>query len=110
MLSLRSSYHERRSSLRVELTLVFMLCRNRVSDFEKWKAVFDAHTQAQRDAGLKLVNMWREIDEPNNVFFVLEVMDEGRAREFVSTPDALKAGEVSGVIDGESHFVESVAR
>ena len=82
-----------------------MLCRNRVSDFAKWKAVFDSHMAAHQDVGLKLVKMWRQLEEPNNVF-LFDVADEERAREFVSTPEAAKAGEVSGVIDGEIYFME----
>jgi hypothetical protein len=26
--------------------MIVMLCRNRVADFEKWKAVFDSNTEA----------------------------------------------------------------
>jgi hypothetical protein len=84
-----------------------MLCRNRVSDFSKWKSVFDSHAEAHRDAGLRLVNLWRSIEEPANIFFVLEVEDLDRAREFINSPDSARAGEESGVVDGEYHFVES---
>jgi hypothetical protein len=48
-----------------------LLCRCRVEDFEKWKAVFDSHAELHREAGLTLTNMWRSISEPDNVFFVL---------------------------------------
>jgi hypothetical protein len=64
--------------------MIVMLCRNRVSDFSKWKGVFDSHSQAHRDAGLHLKNVWRRVKEPNNVFFLLEVMDLKKAREFTS--------------------------
>jgi hypothetical protein len=52
--------------------------------------------------------MWRDIEDPNNIFFLFDVLDTDKAREFVSSPGAAQAGEVSGVIDGELHFVESV--
>ncbi|MFC1502445.1 hypothetical protein ACFL6A_03435 [bacterium] len=84
-----------------------MLCRNRVGNYPKWKAVFDSHLQAQQDSGLQLINMWRSIEEPNNVFFLFEITNMDKAREFVSNPEAAKAGDVSGVIDGEIHFVEN---
>ncbi|MGA2186695.1 MAG: hypothetical protein ABSH47_27090 [Bryobacteraceae bacterium] len=82
-----------------------MLCRNRVADFSRWKAVFASHEAAHRDAGLRLVNIWRGDEEPNNVFFLFEVASLEKAREFIGNPDAAKAGEASGVIDGEYHFV-----
>jgi hypothetical protein len=86
-----------------------MLCRNRVSDFSKWKAIFDSHLEAHRDVGLRLVNVWRSVEEPNNVFFMFEVASINRARTFINSPEAAKAGEASGVVDGECHFVESTS-
>jgi hypothetical protein len=44
--------------------------------------------------------------EPNNVFYMFEVASTDKAREFIGNPDAAQAGEASGVIDGEYHFVE----
>ncbi len=84
-----------------------MLCRNRVADFEKWKSVFDSSTPALRDAGLRLMNLWRDVEEPNNVFFLFEVEDTDKARAFITDPAAAEAGKTSGVLDGECHFLES---
>ena len=88
--------------------MTYMLCRNRVADYAKWKAVFDSNAEAGRDAGFELVNLWRSVDEPNNVFFLLKVANVDSARKFISDPAAAESGRVSGVIDGECHFVESV--
>ena len=89
---------------------MFMLCRNRVKDFTKWKAIFDTHrTVAHGQSGLRLTHMWREVDDPNNVFFIFAVEDRSRAEAFVNDPEAAKTGEIAGVIDGETHFVESVS-
>lgn len=87
--------------------MTVMLCRNRVSDFSKWKAVFDSHAQAHREAGLDLRSIWREVEEPNNVFFLFEVTDTKKARAFISNPAAAEAGRTSGVLDGEYYFLES---
>jgi hypothetical protein len=87
--------------------MIVLLCRNRVADFAKWKGVFDSHAQAHRDAGLHLKNIWREAGEPNNVFFLFEVTDTGKARAFISNPAAAEAAGASGVVDGEYHFLES---
>lgn len=89
--------------------MVVMLCRNRVADFGKWKKVFDANTPAARDSGLRLVNLWRDMEEPDNVFFLFEVSDTDKAREFIGSPAAAESGRVSGVLDGEYHFLESSA-
>jgi hypothetical protein len=86
--------------------MIYMLCRNRVTDFARWKAVFASHEAAHREAGLRLVQIWRAVEEPNNVFFLFEVAGMEKAREFIGNPEAAKAGEASGVLDGEYHFVE----
>jgi len=88
--------------------VTYLLCRNRVSDFSEWKAVFDAHSQGHRDAGLQLVNVWRSIQEPNNVFFAFKVANMDRAHAFIGDPSAARAGADAGVFDGEYHFVESI--
>lgn len=80
--------------------MTHMLCRNRVADFAGWKRVFDSHAEAHREAGLKLIQLWRSIDDPNNVFFLFEVSSIEKARSFLSAPAASKARQSSGVIDG----------
>jgi hypothetical protein len=86
--------------------MTYMLCRNRVADFLRWKAVFASHEAAHQAAGLRLLNIWRTVGEPNNVFYMFEVASTDKAREFIGNPAAAQAGEASGVIDGEYHFVE----
>ena len=87
--------------------MIVMLCRNRVADFAKWKAVFESHAQAHRAAGLRLRDLWRDVEDPNNVFFLFEVSSLDKARTFISDPAAAEAGKASGVRDGEYHFLES---
>ena len=85
--------------------MTYMLCRNRVADFSRWKAVFASHEAAHQNAGLRLVQIWRCVEDANNIFFMFEVASIDKAREFIGDPEAAKAGEASGVIDGEYHFV-----
>ncbi len=87
--------------------MVVMLCRNRVADFEKWKSVFDSNASTGHDAGLRLTNMWRDMEDPNNVFFLFEVTDIDKARAMITSPEAAESGKISGVLDGECHFLES---
>ena len=84
----------------------YMFCRNRVRDFQTWYEVFNANTNAACEAGLQLIHMWRDVEEPNNVFMLFSVESMDRAREFIEHPDAARSGEVSGVIDGECHFLD----
>ncbi|MBD3217534.1 MAG: hypothetical protein GF310_04600 [candidate division Zixibacteria bacterium] len=87
--------------------MTYMIVRNRVEDFDRWKAVFDSEAERHRDAGLKLVNLWQTAEDPNNFFFVLEVHDIDKAKYFISAPESAEAGEKAGVLDGEYYFVKS---
>ena len=85
--------------------MIRMLCRNKVADFGKWKAIFDSHKDAHRRSGLALEALWCALDDPNNVFFVFAVADLKSAKAFISSTDAAKAGKESGVVEGDYWFV-----
>ncbi|HEV3119103.1 MAG TPA: hypothetical protein VGY58_18760 [Gemmataceae bacterium] len=87
--------------------MLYMVCRNRVADYAKWREVFEEHAEAHRAAGLVLRHVWRTVEDPNNIYFVFEVGDIAKACAFISTPEAAAAGRDSGVVDGEYHFAES---
>lgn len=86
--------------------MTYMLCRNRVAEFSSWKAIFGSHESAHLNSGLKLVKLWRSLEDPNNIFFLFEVSNLDAARAFIGNPEAAQAAEASGVLDGEYHFIE----
>jgi hypothetical protein len=83
----------------------YLLCRNRVTDFRRWRRVFDSHAGAHRAAGLLLTGLWRGAEKPGDVFFLFTVSDMRKARAFISAPGAAEAGKRSGVVEGEYHFI-----
>jgi hypothetical protein len=87
--------------------MTVLFCRNRVADFSVWKAAFDAHAPAHREAGLSLTHLWRDIQDSNTVFFLFDVANLERARAFTSDPAGADAGRLAGVLDGEFHFLTS---
>jgi hypothetical protein len=88
--------------------MTYMHCRIRVVDFFKWKAEMEADAQAQRDAGMHLIHLWRGLEEPDTAFFVLEVRSVEKARAFLDPAAVVEASKVAGVLDFEWHFVESI--
>ena len=68
-----------------------LLCRNRVEDYARWRKLFDTNAPAAREAGLQLTDLWRDMEDPNNIFFVFEVSS---AEELVVPEDI--ATRVSG--------------
>jgi len=85
--------------------MMMLLVRNKVKDFDQWRPVFDSQADAARAAGLNLIQMWRSVDEANEVFFLMEVEDRGRAEAFMNAPAAASAGIESGVIEGAFYFL-----
>lgn len=85
-----------------------LLVRNKVEDFDRWLAVFEGNGEAAAAYGLQLEKLWREPDDPSQAFFIFRVDSRAQAEAFMSTPEATESGRVSGVIDGEYHFLESV--
>ena len=88
--------------------MIRMLCRNKVADFAKWKAVFDSHKRAHLQAGLTLESLWRGLEDTSHVFFVFAVADLSRAKAFICTPDAAQAGRDAGVLEGDYWFVAEI--
>jgi hypothetical protein len=86
--------------------MIAMLCRNRVIDYTRWKAVFDSHAADHQAAGLHLLHLWRDLGDANQVFFVFAVDDLALARSFIDQPASAEAGQAAGVLDGEFHFLE----
>ena len=88
---------------------MMMLVRNRVQDAERWKSVFDAQMAAGAAAGFTVEHVWRSVDAPDVVFFLLRVEDRARAEAYMASPEASAAGADAGVLGGEVHFVEAFA-
>ncbi len=85
-----------------------MLVRNQVADFAHWQRYFTADLPAAADYGLTLASLWRSADDPNSVFFLLNVADRARADAFLARPESQEIGQKSGVINGEYHYLETL--
>ncbi len=83
-----------------------LLCRNRVEDYARWRKLFDTNAPAAREAGLQLTDLWRGMEDPNNIFFLFRVSSVDRARTFIEDPAEAEVGAAAGVLDGEYHFLE----
>jgi hypothetical protein len=53
------------------------------ASFPAWKAEFDADAENRMQAGLTLLQMWREADNPNAVACLFEVNDRARAQAWL---------------------------
>lgn len=85
-----------------------MIVEHQLSDFARWKAVFDAHSEAQRDHGLTLDWLRQDDADPNHIFFCLLVEDRERAETFVNLPASAEAGEEAGVLEGSYCYIQDI--
>ena len=76
----------------------YLLVRHEVADFEAWHAIFKSHADAQRDAGLHLVHLFRDAANPNMILLLFRISDVEQARAFVRSPNAAESADVSGVV------------
>ena len=58
-----------------EVFVNYLLVRHKVTDFDVWKEVFDSHAKAQKESGMKAEKVLRNIEDPDEVFLLLEVSD-----------------------------------
>jgi hypothetical protein len=86
--------------------MLTLLVRNRVRDYATWKRAFDAGAPATEAAGLRLSDLWRDADDADTVYFLLEAEDRARAEAFMADPRSAEVGVAAGVIDGELHFLQ----
>jgi hypothetical protein len=58
--------------------------------------------------GVTFASLWQSLDDPKDVFFLLDIEDVDRANAFMARPESQEIGVRSGVIDGEFHYLEAV--
>lgn len=85
-----------------------LLVRNTVKDFAVWYDVFMADMPRGKPYGISLERLWQSAEDPNTVFFVLNIEDKAKVDAFMALPKSAKVGELAGAIDGEIWYLEPV--
>ena len=86
-----------------------MFVKHRVADYGAWKAVFDEHETARRQAGFTAHSLHRDADDPNVIIIALRSNDIGRAKEFATSEDLRSTMQRAGVEGApEIWFAEDV--
>ena len=60
----------------------YMIVKQRVADFVRFQAAFDALKPMREHHGLHDVGQYRSADEPDTVIVIMEVSDVDRARAY----------------------------
>ncbi len=78
-----------------------------VTDFAAWQTAFTADDEARRDAGLGVLQIWRDADSTVNAFALLSVNDRPRAEAWITHSNALQSDDVNTVTHASHFFIET---
>jgi hypothetical protein len=88
--------------------MAHMIIRHRVGDFGVWKAAYDAHRQFRMAAGLKDLNLWHNIDDPQEIFLLFEAADIAKAKAFAASANLKEKMTSAGVVGPPEIFFLTV--
>ena len=87
----------------------YILVRSKVEDYAKWKPVFDEQRSFRKSSGSKGENVFRNADNPNELFVLLEWDNLERARQFAQSSELREAMQKAGVVDKpDINFLEKL--
>ena len=82
-----------------------LLISDTAPNFAVWKATFDDSAEAHRNAGLTLLQLWREADA-NRIWMLFEVNLQEKAQTFLDSGEARLFARHAGVTATNAHFLE----
>jgi heme-degrading monooxygenase HmoA len=88
--------------------MINLSIRHTIADYAKWHAGFAAHESARRVAGATGVEqVYRDVENPNQITVMLEWNTAENARNFVSDPAMKEVMKAAGVLTSapEVHFL-----
>lgn len=84
-----------------------MICHFEVTKFDDWQTTFNAEDEARRDAGLGVLQIWRDADSTTHAFALLSVNDRPRAESWITRSNALSSDDASSVTHASHFFIET---
>ena len=76
-----------------------------VSDFDRWKKVFDANVEMRKNAGMLSSHVYREAEHPNSVGLLMEWESEEKVQVFNALPAIREQRTIAGVIGIPMAFI-----
>ena len=84
----------------------YLLCKHKVTNYGKWRRVFNTGAKELRKAGLRPLHIFRDVDDPKVIVLLFAASDLKKARAFTEAPDADDYIERSGIVgDAEIAFL-----
>lgn len=82
--------------------MIYLSATYRVEDFKKWYRAFGENESKRIQAGLRVENIFREFENPNQIKVLMSVESLTSANEYVesvTTPDYLEKLSIVSPID-----------
>ncbi len=77
---------------------MILIVQHKVRDYDTWKPVFDEHGDIRRRHGATGHELYRSVDDPNEVTIVNHFPSKEQAEAFAVDPSLKEAMERGGVI------------
>lgn len=74
-----------------------MLVQHQVSDFAKWKAVYDSAVDLRKSNGELSDEIYRDADDPNSITLLFKWDSLERAKKYAQSPGLKEAMQKAGV-------------
>jgi heme-degrading monooxygenase HmoA len=77
---------------------MILIVQHTVRDYDTWKPLFDEHGEVRRHHGATGHEIYRSLDDPNDITIVNYFPSREQAQAFASDPSLKEAMERGGVI------------
>ena len=78
-----------------------------ITNFTAWQTAFTADTEARRDAGLSVLQIWRDADSTTHAFALLSVNDRAKAEAWITRSNALHSDDANTVTHASYFFIKT---
>ncbi|MDB4969469.1 MAG: cyclase [Myxococcales bacterium] len=90
--------------------MVILILKHEISDFERWKALFDAGADMRKQNGMSVQTVARVSGQPNMIVIISQVPSVEQAKAFLANPQLRAAMAEAGVKGApEMTFLEPLA-
>jgi len=91
--------------------MAYMLVRHKVKDFKQWKPYFDEDAKRRKSGGSKGGFLYRNSDDPNEVFLLFKWDKLENAKKFQNREDLRDLMIKAGVSDNpDMYLIEEVEK
>ena len=89
--------------------MVTLFVRHQVSDYAKWRAVYNGFAPVQKQLGVIADSVYQGDDAPNDVTVTHDFASVGEARAFIESPRMKEAMGKAGVVGAPTLWITNKA-